>query len=219
MIDFHTHTILSDGELIASELVWRAQTIGYKAIGLTDHVDYSNIDFVLPRLVKVSEVINSFWKIKVIPGVEISYTPLEKIPELVKFARSNGAKIVIVHGESPCEPVIPGTNKVAIESGVDILAHPGFIAKDEVKLAKDNGVYLELTTRGGHSEGNKHVSKIAQELGASLILNTDTHSSSDLITKTQARKFLKGLKLRSNAIDLVLKNSETLLDSIVEKKL
>jgi len=219
MIDFHTHTILSDGELIASELVWRAQTIGYKAIGLTDHVDYSNIDFVIPRLVKVSEVINSFWKIKVIPGVEISYTPLEKIPELVKFARSNGAKIVIVHGESPREPVIPGTNKVAIESGVNILAHPGFITKDEVKLAKDNGVYLELTTRNGHSEGNKHVSKIAQELGASLILNTDTHSDSDLVTEIQARKFLKGLKLKPNVINLVLKNSEILLESILEKKL
>ena len=39
VIDFHTHTILSDGELIASELVRRACNIGYRAIGLADHAD------------------------------------------------------------------------------------------------------------------------------------------------------------------------------------
>ncbi len=36
LIDLHTHTIFSDGELIPSELVRRAVIHGYKAIALTD---------------------------------------------------------------------------------------------------------------------------------------------------------------------------------------
>ncbi len=42
MIDLHTHSFFSDGELIPSELIRRAEAIGYKAIAITDHVDSSN---------------------------------------------------------------------------------------------------------------------------------------------------------------------------------
>ena len=87
MIDLHTHTLLSDGELLPSELVRRAWAKGYKAIALTDHVDSSNIDFVLPRIVKVCKVLNKHWKeILSIPGVEITHAPLEEIKPLVKSA-------------------------------------------------------------------------------------------------------------------------------------
>ena len=79
MIDLHTHTLLSDGELLPSELVRRAVVAGYTAIALTDHVDISNIDFVLPRIVKVAQNLSRHWPIKVIPGVEITHAPLEEI--------------------------------------------------------------------------------------------------------------------------------------------
>ncbi|NTW17979.1 MAG: PHP domain-containing protein, partial [Syntrophaceae bacterium] len=48
MIDLHTHSIFSDGELIPSELVRRAQVTGYRAIAITDHADHSNIDIIIP---------------------------------------------------------------------------------------------------------------------------------------------------------------------------
>src|SRR3989338_5287081 len=117
MIDLHTHTLFSDGELLPSELVRRAEVKGYTAIALTDHVDFSNIDLVLPRIVRVCKVLNKRWKIRSIPGVEITHAPLEEIRRLVKFARKSGAKIVVVHGETVSEPVIKGTNRRAIEAG------------------------------------------------------------------------------------------------------
>ena len=54
MIDFHTHTLFSDGVLNPSELVRRANNMGYEAIGIADHVDGSNLDFVVERIVKVA---------------------------------------------------------------------------------------------------------------------------------------------------------------------
>ena len=42
-IEFHTHTILSDGALLPSELIRRAYVADHEAIAITDHVDFSNI--------------------------------------------------------------------------------------------------------------------------------------------------------------------------------
>ncbi|MFA5255442.1 MAG: histidinol phosphate phosphatase domain-containing protein [Candidatus Omnitrophota bacterium] len=214
MIDLHTHTLLSDGELLPSELVRRAQVKGYKAIALTDHVDSSNIDFVLPRIVKVSEVLNKDWEIFVIPGVEVTHAPLKEIPVLVKYARKNGAKIVVVHGETVSEPVIPGTNRCAIEAGCDILAHPGNITDDDMALAAKRGVLLEITTRSSHSPANGHVIALAKRFGAKMVLDNDSHSPDDLITAEGARVFLTKLGLNSDEINQIFRNSEEVVNRL-----
>jgi histidinol phosphatase-like PHP family hydrolase len=216
MIDLHTHTLFSDGELLPSELVRRAEVKGYRVIALTDHVDSSNIDFVLPRIIKVCKVLNRFWKIRAIPGVEITHVPVQEIKSLVKFARKNGAKIIVVHGETVAEPVIQGTNRAAIEAGCDIVAHPGLITKSDVELAKARGVYLEITTRKTHSKTNKRLFKMAKALGAKLVLNNDTHSETSLKTRAQAITILRGLGMTQPDINQIFKNSE---DIVRNKKL
>ncbi len=55
MIDLHTHSIFSDGELIPAELAQRAAARGCRAIAITDHVDHSNMDFIVPRIVNICE--------------------------------------------------------------------------------------------------------------------------------------------------------------------
>jgi len=211
MIDLHTHTLFSDGELLPSELVRRAEVKGYTAIALTDHVDSSNIDFVLPRIVKVCKVLNRFWKIRSIPGAEITHAPVQEIKGLVRFARKLGAKIVVVHGETISEPVIPGTNRAAIESGCDILAHPGLITKSDVLLAKKKNVCLEITSRKNHCKTNRRLFKLAKECGAKLVLNNDAHSGDNLISKRRAIAILKKIGMTQLDINQVLKNSEDLV--------
>ena len=218
MIDLHTHTLFSDGELLPSELVRRAQMKGCEAIALTDHVDSSNIDFVLPRIVKICKTLNKFWKIDVIPGVEITHAPIEELKRLTKFARRNGAKIVVIHGETISEPVIKGTNRRAIEAGCDILSHPGFITLADVRLAKKMNVYLEITTRQSHSRTNKHVLALARSAGARLVLNTDSHRPEDLISDKQRINFLKRLGLSKAEIDVACSNSKSLVRQASAKK-
>lgn len=210
--------MFSDGELLPSELVRRAEIKGYEAIALTDHVDSSNIDFVLPRIVKVCKTLNKFWKILVIPGVEITHAPLEELKRLTKFARKNGAKIVVIHGETTSEPVIKGTNRCAIEARCDILSHPGFITPDDVRLAKKMNVYLELTTRKSHSRTNKHVLALARSIGARLVLNTDSHDPENLISDKQRNSFLEKLGLSKADMAIVYDNSLTLVKRAKAKK-
>lgn len=214
MIDLHTHTLLSDGELLPSELARRAEVKGYEAIAITDHCDWSNIDFIVPHIAKVSKGLNAHWKIKVIPGVELTHVPIEEIEPLIKYARENGAKIVVMHGETLSEPVIKGTNKKAIECGVNILAHPGNITEEDAVLARENGVFLEITTRKNHLVTNKHVVEISRKTGAKLVLNTDGHKVEDIITEADARKALADSGLSEKEIKEVLKNSKDLISSL-----
>lgn len=211
MIDLHTHTIFSDGELVPSELVRRAIVKGYRAIAITDHADLSNIDFIVPRIVKVSEELSRVWGIKVIPGIELTHVPPENIPDLAKEGRRLGARLVLCHGETIVEPVQPGTNSAALNSEIDILTHPGLITLEEARIAARRGICLEITARKGHSLANGHVAKTALAAGAKLVLNTDSHSPGDLITKEDAEKIAIGAGLTIEDFRMIVKNSEELV--------
>ena len=194
MIDLHTHTTFSDGELIPSELVRRAEVKGYTAIGLTDHVDFTNIEYVLSSIFK-AKYLEDVLNMKILAGVELTHVPPEKLDEIVTLARRLGAELVVVHGETPVEPVRPGTNLAAIKAGVDILAHPGFLTIQEADLARDNNVCLEITSRLGHNITNGHLVRIAEEAGAKMVVDTDTHSPEDLIDTDRAIQIAVGAGL------------------------
>jgi len=212
MIDLHTHTFFSDGELVPSELIRRAIVIGYKGIAITDHVDSSNIDLVVPRIVNAIKKIKPYISIDAIPGAEITHVPPQLIPELVKEARHLGAKIVVVHGETIVEPVTPGTNRAAIEANADILAHPGLISEEDLLLAKEKGVTLEITARKGHSLANGYVAKEAIRFGIPLCINTDAHSPSDLITRDMARTILLASGIEQNRIESIFDHAKALIE-------
>jgi histidinol phosphatase-like PHP family hydrolase len=210
MIDLHTHSLFSDGVLVPSELVRRAVMKGYEMMAITDHADASNLDFTIPRVAAACKELNRRWKITALPGTELTHIPPETFTELTQRARSLGAAIVVAHGETLVEPVHPGTNRAAIEARVDILAHPGLITKEEASLAAKNGVYLEITTRKGHSLSNGHVAKLALETGAQLVIDTDTHEPGDLVEDEQAGRILLGAGLNREQVDMVFRNSREL---------
>ena len=213
MIDLHTHTLLSDGALIPSELCRRAEVMGVRVLAITDHVDPSNIETVAPRAVEVCESLKGRWKIRAIPGVEITHCPVETIASLVKRARELGSRVVVVHGETLMEPVPEGTNRAAIEAGADILAHPGLISEEDARRAAEAGVHLEITGRKGHSLTNGHVAALAERFGVRLVLNSDTHGPGDLFSLDFARKIARGAGIKDVAG--VFKNSEDLVAKII----
>ncbi len=214
MIDLHTHSIFSDGALIPSELIRRFEFMGYEAVAITDHADSSNLDFIVPRIVQVACDLNGTQSVKVVPGVELTHVPPERIGPLAKTARELGAKLVVVHGETIVEPVAPGTNLAALKADIDILAHPGLIRMDEVQLAIKRGIFLEISARKGHSLTNGHVANLAKRAGAELVLNSDAHEPDDLVTEQFARHVAEGAGLPSGSLDGLLDNSRALLKRI-----
>lgn len=211
MIDLHTHTLFSDGVLVPAEHLRRFAVLGYEAVAITDHADSSNMDFIIPRIVQAAADLNPFSKTRLIPGIELTHIPPELIGQLTARARQLGALLVVAHGETPVEPVIPGTNRAALEAGVDLLAHPGFITEEDARLAAQKGIFLELSGRKGHCLTNGHVVRMAQAAGALLAVNADAHEPGDFMTAQRAECVALGAglslpeyaQLRSNMAGLV----------------
>ncbi|MCX6355587.1 MAG: histidinol phosphate phosphatase domain-containing protein [Candidatus Aureabacteria bacterium] len=217
MIDFHTHSFLSDGDLIPSELAARAQANGYRALGIADHVDGSNADLVVPRLVAVCHELSDVMGMAVIAGVEITHVPPRLIGSLVVRCREMCAEYIIVHGETVVEPVARGTNDAALDAGADILAHPGMLTPAQARKAADRGILLELSARKGHCLTNGHVARCATAAGAGMIIGSDAHAPSDLLTKAAAVCIARGAGLTDRETRRVQQNAENLLKSIRNK--
>ncbi|MBI4289467.1 MAG: histidinol phosphate phosphatase domain-containing protein [Chloroflexi bacterium] len=216
MYDFHTHTLLSDGELSPLELIARAQASGYSAIALTDHVGLGSLERVVREIAADCALARKHWDILAIPGVELTYVPPAAIPEAARQAKELGAWLVVVHGETVVEPVPKGTNKSALSSPhVDILAHPGLLSIEEARSAGQQGVFLEISARSGHSLTNGHVYHMASLAGARLLLNSDAHRDSDLLTEPFAQRVAQGAGLSNGEIRQALyHNPHDLLDKL-----
>ena len=128
-----------------------------------------------------------------------------------------GAKVIVVHGETIVEPVKKGTNRMALLSDIDILAHPGFITLEEARLAKKRGIALEISGRKGHSFTNGYVAQIAKKAGASLVFDTDSHAPSDLMGDAMARSVILGCGLSLKDAARMQKNSKKIMEKALKR--
>ena len=212
--DLHTHTFYSDGVLGPAELARRCEVVGYQGLVISDHVDHSNIEHNLRCMRKFCEGAGDFSeRLTVVPGCEITHVPPRLIGELVERARDLGAEVVLVHGETTAEPVAPGTNKAAIEAGVDVVAHPGLIDEQDVRLAAEKGVLLEISGRKGHCLTNGRVARLAREHGASLSYGSDGHTPGNYRTPESAREVCLGAGLTADEVEDVFRNNARLFKS------
>jgi len=192
MYDLHTHTIISDGELLPCELIRRMAVLGYETVGITDHADMSNISSTISAIERIRSSAEEFG-VTLLTGVEITHVPPSEIHRLAKQAKDEGADIVIVHGETVVEPVAPGTNMQACTcENVDVLAHPGLITREEAEEAAERGIFLEITARGGHNRTNGHVVRIAEAVCCNLVVDSDAHTPSDLMSARARELVVRG---------------------------
>lgn len=214
--EFHSHTILGDGELLPIELIRRAYVLEHKAIAITEHVSIGNCERIIKEVKKECELAEKNWDIIAICGVEITHVPKKEIGKVVKMARKFGAELIVVHGETIVEPVEKGTNEIVLNNPeVDILAHPGFLTIDEGEKAKKNNIFIELSARKGHCLINGHVAKIGEITKVNFIVNTDAHSSNDLINNEFAIKIAMASGLNEEkAKKIVIENPKLVMKRI-----
>ena len=208
LYDFHSHTFLSDGVLSPLELIRRAAVRQYAAIAVTDHTGPGSLARIIKEVSKDCELARSQWGIIAIPGVELTHLPAVAIDDVARKAKDLGAWLVVVHGESPVEPVEEGTNLAAVKSrSVDILAHPGHMTLKVAELAAKNNVFIEITTRRGHCITNAHVAKMAVEAGALMLLNSDTHDEDDLLSDQVTKDVLRQAGINSRKFKQILESN------------
>jgi len=216
-IDLHTHSLLSDGALLPSELLRRCAVRGFEAVAITDHADASNLPGIIEALQRVVTEQRDDFGVTLLVGVELTHVGPGSIDGLARRAKALGAEVVVVHGETIVEPVAPGTNRAAVEcDAVDVLAHPGFLTLEEARIAAARGRYVEITTREGHALTNGHVARTCLAAGAPMVVNTDSHDPDDLVDLSFAQRVAAGAGLsEAQVLEATLANPRALLARIL----
>jgi histidinol phosphatase-like PHP family hydrolase len=204
MYDLHTHSTLSDGDMLPIELVRRAAVLGYRTLAITDHVDSGNLSLVIAAQIPLKDLAAAFG-VTLLTGVEITHVPPSHIPLLARRAKDEGADIVVVHGETVVEPVAPGTNLAACTcTEVDLLAHPGLITADVAGEAARRGIALEITSRAGHNRTNGHVVLEARSAGCTVVVDSDAHGPHDLLDMSAREVVARGAGLSAPEAEAAL---------------
>ena len=195
LVDFHSHSSLSDGTLSIDEMVAAADRRGYDAYAVTDHVTGHDARYS-DTVVAVRDAIERLrlhTPVRLFAGVELTDFAPSEIPMAAEMVRRYGAEVVVVHGECVSMTVLPGTNSAAVRSpGVDILAHPGLISEEDAREAARHAIFLELSARQGHNWANGHVHTMARKTGAALIVDSDSHDESGLLSVTKVEAIVRG---------------------------
>jgi histidinol phosphatase-like PHP family hydrolase len=195
LIDFHSHTTLSDGTLSVAEMVAAAERHGYDAYAITDHArgeDPRYRDVVREVVAQVNRL-QSHTRVQLYAGVELTDFPPREIARVAEEVRGLGAQVVVVHGECVSLSVAPGTNAAAVRSPhVDILGHPGLISERDAAEAMRRGIFLEISARQGANWANGHVYKTARLTGALVAVDSDAHSEAELLSAPKVAALLRG---------------------------
>ncbi len=195
LLDFHSHSVLSDGTLTIEEMVAAADRRGYTAYAVTDHARGDNPHYrdVVSQVREEIDKLRPHTNLQLFAGVELTDFAPDRIAAAASAARLAGAEVVVVHGECPTLDVPSGTNSAAVRcSDVDILAHPGIILERDADEATMRGIYLELSARQGHCWSNGHVYATARKTGASVIVDSDAHEEAGLLSLPKVTTLIRG---------------------------
>jgi putative hydrolase len=218
LFDFHTHSFQSDGVLSPVELIHRAYIQKYAAIAIADHVATGSLKRLIEEISEDCELARKYWNIIAIPAVELTHLPPQAISDTAQRAKELGAWLVVVHGETSVEPVPKGTNLAAVKSPyVDILAHPGYITPEEIAMAQENHIFIELSARRGHCKTNSHVASMCRNTEVKLLVNSDAHSEDDLLTTEQTTKILNDAGINIEQHSAILEQNPLLLLDRISK--
>ncbi|MCT4626736.1 histidinol phosphate phosphatase domain-containing protein [Halodesulfovibrio sp.] len=215
MIDLHVHTTLSSGEQTPAAAMRFAKAAGYRAIAFTDHADATNMQHILESMLPMIRTYSLYSGIDLYAGIELTHVPPQLIPDTITEARSMGAQLVCVHGQTIADIVDEGTNLAAIEGGADYLAHPGLITEQEALLAAEKKVYLEVTARPEHALTNGHLVKVAELTGAPLILNNGGYRGYDFINKDRRRAIALGAGMSKDQYQQTENNSRMIVSKMM----
>ncbi len=222
MIDFH---IEINEQLPPASAVFYAKSLGLRAIALiadTDHIPVSaeairngntqediNASPHIASLLETQKYIHElavYYDMQVIFGIQLRHVPPALLETAVAFYRSFNIPFIGVHGESISDIVEKGTNFSAIRAKADILFNAGLIDEKCVELAKENNVFLEVSTHPKHAYANAHLAKLADKHGAKLALGSKARSLHEIHSPEMQRMILKGACVeKENSYELLQK--------------
>ena len=198
--DLHTHTNHSDGSASIIEMAQAAKKIGHRYIGITDHSKSEYIAHGMDdrkfakHFAEIDKVNDKLDGITLLKSSEIDILKDGRLDLSKKTLDAMDYRLAAVHQNLGMDKASMTKRIItALESGnVDILAHPtdrlinarGPISFDLDKVfqaAEDNSVALEINGNPGRLDLNDENIIKAREYRVMFSIDTDSHSTTDLM--------------------------------------
>jgi DNA polymerase (family 10) len=197
--DLQMHTVNSDGSNTVEEMALKCKELGYEYLGITDHfgklkiagaIDPKEFDGYLKSIRDADEKVKGI-KIYASGEIEIGKEGELEFPE--EMLKQLDYVIASVHFSTKMDKkemtqrIItalknPLTKILAHPTGRIIGQRPGFEFdyREVFKVAKEEGVALEINAHPSRLDLNDNLTKLAVDLGCKIVINTDSHAAVEL---------------------------------------
>jgi len=198
--NFHTHTLYSDGECLASSIAEAAEASGLAAVAITDHgpelsvgIDPAKIPLMLQDIESAREDAN----IPVLAGMEANVVNVEGAIDLdYEVIKKIDILVIGLHTlGTPMQEELAKNYFLAImnamrNNGVDVIAHPfrlhnnlaPYLSPEDidefVKVAAENEVAIEINSK--YRVPSEEFLRTCLKEGVKLSIGTDAHTTAEV---------------------------------------
>jgi putative hydrolase len=221
--NFHTHTLYSDGECLASGIAEAAEASGLAAVAITDHGPELSVGISpgkIPMMLQDIETAREDANIPVLAGMEANVLNVSGAIDLdEEIIKKLDILVIGLHtlGGAPTQEELAKNYLLAIMNAmgrqrVDVVAHPfrlhSYLAPhlsleeiDEfVKLAAEKGIAIEINSKYRVPDGE--LLRACLREGVKLSIGTDAHTAAEVGMVDWQMAMLKRIGARQE--DLVL---------------
>jgi len=198
--DFHTHTLYSDGDCIASSIVEAAEASGLAAVAITDHgpelsvgIDPAKIPMMLQDIWTAKEDAN----IPVLTGMEANVVNVDGAIDLDdKIIKKLDILVVGMHTlgtpmqEELAENYFSAIMNAMRKNWVDVVAHPfrlhndlaPYLSPEDItefaELAAEKGIAIEINSK--YRVPSEEFLRACLKEGVKLSIGTDAHTAAEV---------------------------------------
>ncbi len=197
--DCHMHTTASDGKNSIEDMARAARELGYQYIAITEHSQAVRIagglndKELIRHLHRIEEADRKVEGIRILRGVEVDIRGDGTLDLKDETLKECDVVIAAIHSRFnlPEKEMTKRIIRGIKNRQVNILAHPtGRLIlerepyrvdlKEVIKVAAGEGVIMEINANPRRLDLNDIHSRMAKDMGAKLIINSDAHSIDQL---------------------------------------
>ncbi|MFA0834321.1 MAG: DNA polymerase/3'-5' exonuclease PolX [Methanobacterium formicicum] len=196
--DLHIHTNWSDGKSSILEMATKASEMGYEYLAVTDHTRLPvarglDEERLTQQMDEIDQINGEMKNITILKGAEVNLDSYGNLDISGEILGELDLVIAAVHYDLRQDPekINERISRALENEHVDILAHPtGRKLKERqpykldieklFQKASESGTLLEVNAQPKRLDLKDIHVKMATEYGCQLVVNTDSHHTSDL---------------------------------------
>ena len=198
--DLHAHSLWSDGGNSIEEMASAAKSLGYSYIAITDHSQSLkvagglSISDLKKKRAEIERINSKIRALRVLYGTEVDIDSSGAIDYPDEVLKEFDVVVAAIHTgfKQSKEQLTKRMVKACENKYVNIIAHPtgrlwgvreayGFDLEKVLKAAKDTNTHMEINSFPNRLDLNDLHARRAKELGVKLAINTDSHTTEQLL--------------------------------------